>query len=314
MSDFPAPRRIATNGIALSVHEQGRGVPVMLCHGWPELAYSWRRQIPALAAAGYRAIAPDQRGFGASDAPEPVESYDIRHLTDDLAGLLDALKLERAVFVGHDWGGLVVWAMARLHPDRVAGVIGVNTPYRARAAKDPVEWLREHLGPDHYIVAFQEPGVAERVFDADPARVVRRFQRRRMTGTHTATGAFPMLARVAEPEANWTGTPLLTEAEVEVYARAFARSGFRGGINWYRNLSRNWWLMAEVPARIDAPCLMIGASDDPFLPPSLMDGMEALIPDLEKQVIADCGHWTQAERPEELNRLMLDWLTRRFPT
>jgi pimeloyl-ACP methyl ester carboxylesterase len=313
MSDFPAPRRVAANGIALSVHEQGAGFPVVLCHGWPELAYSWRRQIPALAQAGYRAIAPDQRGFGASDAPQPVESYDIRHLTGDLAGLLDALKLEKAVFVGHDWGGLVVWAMARLHPSRVAGVIGVNTPYRARLPKDPVELLRERLGPDHYIVFFQQPGAAERLFDADPARVIRRFQRRRMTGTHAPNGAFPLQQRLAEPEASWTGTPLLSEDEVQVYARAFARSGFRGGINWYRNISRNWRITADAPERIEVPCLMIGAADDPFLPPSLMDGMEALIPDLEKQVIADCGHWTQSEQPAALNRLMLDWLQRRFP-
>jgi pimeloyl-ACP methyl ester carboxylesterase len=214
----------------------------------------------------------------------------------------------------HDLAGAAVhWIVEAGHPGRVAGVIGVNTPFRARSARDPVELLREHVGDRHYIVWFQTPGEAERLFDADPARVIRRFQRRRMTGTHEPNGAFDIRRQLAQPEESWTGEPLLAADEVEVYRATFAHSGFRGGVNWYRNISRNWRTTSGATDRIEVPSLMIVAADDPFIPPRFAEGMEKLIPDLEKQVIADCGHWTQAEQPEALNRIMLDWLRRRYP-
>jgi pimeloyl-ACP methyl ester carboxylesterase len=207
---------------------------------------------------------------------------------------------------------VVVWQMARLRPERVAGVIGINTPHRPRLPRDPIELLRERLGPKHYIIWFQTPDEAERLFDADPARVIRRFQRRRIDGVHDANGAFDIRRQLLLPEASWTGEPMLTPEEVEVYRAAFARSGFRGGVNWYRNISRNWHTTSGVTDRIEVPILMIAAANDVFLPPSLTEGMEQIIPDLEKQVVADCGHWTQSEQPDVLNRLMLDWLRPRF--
>ena len=182
MSGFPAPRRIslaprAFDGgapeepIKLDVHDVGEGPAVVFCHGFPELAYSWRHQFEPLVEAGFRVIAPDMRGYGGSDAPEGIETYDIFHLTGDLVGLLDALEIEQAVFVGHDWGGFVVWAMPILHPERVAGVIGVNTPYLARGPIAPTKMLAAAAG-DHpekiYILWFQEPGVAEGVLDTNP--------------------------------------------------------------------------------------------------------------------------------------------------
>lgn len=162
---FPDPTMVSTNGIDMAVYEAGPkdGFPVVLCHGFPELAYSWRHQLPALAAAGYRVIAPDQRGYGRTSRPDAVDAYDMVHLTGDLVGMLDALGLRKAVFVGHDWGGLVVWQMPLMHADRVEGVIGVNTPFLARPPIDPIMGMKALYGEDMYIVYFQKPGEADAV-------------------------------------------------------------------------------------------------------------------------------------------------------
>ena len=158
---WPEPKFVRTNGIRMAVHEAGQGFPVVFSHGFPELAYSWRSQVAALAGAGFRAIAPDQRGYGQTDRPAAIDQYTIVHLCGDLAGLLDALDIEKAVFCGHDWGGAVVWMMPLLFPDRVAGVIGVNTAFMPRAPSPPIEMLRKMRGENNYVVAFQQPGVAD---------------------------------------------------------------------------------------------------------------------------------------------------------
>jgi pimeloyl-ACP methyl ester carboxylesterase len=318
---FPAPHFVETNGIRLAVHEQGKGFPVVLCHGFPELAYAWRHQLPALAEAGFRAIAPDQRGYGATGGPKGPESvplYDMAHLTGDLVGLLDALGLEKAVFCGHDWGGLVVWQMALMHPGRVAGVIGVNTPFMPRGPVDPIQMFRQVFGEDMYIVQFQEHGKAERILDEDIARSLRFWYRKsrmslaeydKLPAEHKRLSFVESYQR---GEASWSAPLVLTEEELAVYVEAFERTGYEGGINWYRNMSRNWQASAGLQQRIEVPCLMISAADDVVLRPEMANGMENYIPDLEKHVIADCGHWTQAEQPQELNRLMVEWLERRF--
>ena len=315
MSALPESRRVQTNGIELSVHEAGSGFPVVFCHGFPELAYSWRHQLPALARAGFRAIAPDQRGYGRSDRPSAVESYDIWHLTEYMAGLLDALELERAVFCGHDWGGLVVWQMALLHPERVAGVIGLNTPFMPRGPARPIEMLRAAFGEGHYIVYFQKPGMADARLAADVRRTFQMFMR---------CGA-KLVDLEAEAEAegqggfedwlgrdDWPGRLLLDDVDLDVFVRAFERSGFTSGINWYRNMDRNWETTADVPREVRVPGLMISAEDDGALPPALSSGMEQFVPDLERHLIRDCGHWTQQEHPEDVNRIIVDWLERRF--
>ncbi len=323
--EIPAARRIAlparvtSSGvheasIALSVHESGRGPAVVLCHGFPELAYSWRHQIPALAAAGLRVVAPDQRGYGGSDAPEPIEAYDLEHLTGDLVALLDALGIERAVFAGHDWGGFVAWAMPVLHPERTAGVIGVNTPY---IAFPTTAVLRQLFGDDEklYILWFQTPGVAEGLLDRHPRLVFEKMMRR---GRPSRGG---MLRAVREGrDANHfrrietiepVGDPMLTDSEIDVYTHAFGR-GFRGPINWYRNVDRNQVMFPDIGIRrLEIPCLMITAEWDFALPPELAAGMPALCSDLEVHMISGCGHRTQQDKPAELNRLMVDWLTRR---
>jgi pimeloyl-ACP methyl ester carboxylesterase len=296
-------------------------MPVVLCHGFPELAFSWRHQLPALAEAGFRAIAPDQRGYGETGGPKgraAVPLYDMAHLTGDLVGLLDALKLDKAVFCGHDWGGLVVWQMALMHPDRVAGVIGVNTPFLPRPPGDPIERFRQSFGDDMYIVRFQRWGEAEAVLDADIARSMRFWYRKsRLTLAEydrlpAERKTLALLDVFQAPEERWSSPLVMSAAELAVYIQAFVRTGHEGGINWYRNFTRNWAMSEGLAQRIEVPCLMISAADDVVLRPEMTQGMEAHIPDLEKHVIADCGHWTQSEQPVALNRLMVDWLGRRF--
>ncbi|MSP42403.1 MAG: alpha/beta hydrolase [Alphaproteobacteria bacterium] len=318
MTDFMEPKYIQTNGIRMAVYEQGSGTPVIFCHGWPELAYSWRHQIPALAAAGFRAIAPDQRGYGRTDRPENITDYDIQHLTGDLVGLCDALGIEKAVFCGHDWGGIIAWQMPLLHPDRVAGVIGLNTPFIKRAPADPIALFRKMYGEDMYIVWFQQPGVAEAVFDKDPAKVIRLLMRK--SGMSVAEyDAMPVEKRRFEmkyildrDEQLMPGAPLLSDAEVAYFAENFKRTGFRGGINWYRNFTRNWHLLEGVEERINVPCLMIMAENDVVLRPSSADGVKKVCPNLEKYLVRNCGHWTQQEHPDEVNRVIIGWMQRHF--
>jgi pimeloyl-ACP methyl ester carboxylesterase len=308
--------------LTLSVHEAGSGPAVVLCHGFPELAFSWRHQFQPLAEAGFRAIAPDQRGYGGSSRPEPIDAYDLHHLTGDLVGLLDRLDVERAVFVGHDWGGFVAWAMPVLHPDRVAGVVGVNTPNLPRMPLPPTQLMRATVGGDDekfYILWFQQPGVADAVL----ARDVRLVFERLMVGGVPPEQALARAAklpggpdmnpfrRLAELEP--MGSPIISSDELDHYVDVFARTGFTGGIHWYRNMDRNWETAPELGAcRIDVPCLMVTAEWDLALRPELAAGMDGLIPDLETVMLEKCGHWTQQERPQEFNRVLVDWLTRKF--
>lgn len=320
---FPAPHYVKTNGLDMAVYEEGPkdGVPVILCHGFPEIAYSWRHQLPALAKAGFRAIAPDQRGYGNTGGPkgqDAVPLYDMEHLTGDLVGLLDALGLEKAIFAGHDWGGMVVWQMPLRHPDRVAGVIGVNTPFIPRAPMDPIEGMRLVFGEDMYIVYFQKYGEADKLLDADVARSMR-FWYRKSGMTLAEYDARPaeekklaFIKGFQADESTWGGDVLLTQEELDTYVRAFEKSGYTGGINWYRNFSRNWRETEGQEQKVKVPGLMISAADDFVLRPSMADGMEQYVPDLEKHIIPNCGHWTQSEQPEALNKLMVDWLKRRF--
>jgi pimeloyl-ACP methyl ester carboxylesterase len=314
-----AQRRVADGGdVRLSYYEAGpvEGPAVVLSHGFPELAYSWRHQILALAGAGYHVLAPDQRGYGESDRPKEIADYDIFHLTGDLAGLLDAAGVDRAVFVGHDWGGLVVWQMALLQPERVAGVIGVNTPYLPRAPIPPVQLFRAAAGENHYIVWFQTPGVADEVLAADPGAVFTGLMRR-AGPPRPSDEVVPATSQSwveAMASAATRGEPMLTDTELDVYVSTFTRTGFTGGLNWYRNFDRNWELTPELEgATIGVPCLMVTAELDPVLSPALAQGMDTWIADLETHQIDGCGHWTQQERPAELNALVLDWLRRRFP-
>lgn len=321
--DFPEPTFVDTNGITLAVHEAGDGFPVILCHGFPELAYSWRHQLPALADAGFHAIAPDMRGYGQSDRPDAVESYDITHLTGDLVGLLDHYGYDRAVFVGHDWGGLVTWSMPLLHPDRVSGHIGVNTPFMKGTIywpddRPPLEAMRQAHGDNYYVSWFQKPGEA----DATLARDVERTFDMMMSKPQMTMEEFDSLppefrnfdfkARFEDDTPRFEAEPLLAPEEKRVFVEAFEQTGFTGGINWYRNFDRNWEILRNAKDTVECPALMIMADKDYVLRPELADGMEKWVPDLETHLVRDCGHWTQQQHPEEVNRVMLDWLRRHF--
>jgi soluble epoxide hydrolase/lipid-phosphate phosphatase len=310
-------RHIDTNGISMHVAEAGAGFPVLLCHGFPELWYSWRHQLRALAAAGFRAIAPDQRGYGGSEAPAAIEAYSIHHLIGDLTGALDALGIEQAVVVGHDWGGIVAWQMALLAPQRVAAVVGVNTPFFPRMPMRPTEMMQAiSQGHFNYILYFQTPGVAETELDGDVRRTLSGFlqtiDRERLAA---ALAAGP--AALGPPEGGLLDRlppgrcgEFLTDEDFEIYVAAFERSSFRGGLNWYRNLDRNWETTAYLTgAKVQQPALMISAELDPVLRPELTAGMEQWVPNLRAtHVMADCGHWTQQEKPAEVNRLLIDFL------
>ena len=314
MTDLPPARRVELPDLTLSIHEAGSGPAVVLCHGFPELAYSWRHQLPALAQAGFRVIAPDQRGYGGSDAPGEVEDYDLPHLAGDLVGLLDALDIERAVFAGHDWGGFVAWAMPVLHPDRCLGVIGVNTPYVGFPTTD---LLRLAFPDDEkmYMLWFQRRDEPERVMGAATRTVFEKLMRR---GAKPETSGGLSQLEDANPfrrieELETRGETLLSAEEIDVYVRAFEKSGFFGPVSWYRNIDRNKQLVPDIGVRkLDLPCLQVTAEWDRAIPPEAAAGMPALCSDLEIQMIAECGHWTQQEKPDELNSLMVDWLGRRF--
>ncbi len=307
--------------VQLAVHELGDGAgrpPVVFCHGFPELAYSWRYQLPAVADAGFRAIAPDQRGYGASSAPAPIEAYGLGDLCGDLADLLDALEIEQAVFVGHDWGGFVAWAMPVLFPDRCAGAVGICTPY----TPFPTTTFLRSMFPDDekmYMLWFQEPGVAESVMDPQARKL---FERLMIGGIDPAVLLEERMGRGEGMDFNpfrdldglpSLGEPIATAEEIDVYAEAFGRTGFRGGINWYRNIDANAARHPDVGTiPLGLPSLMICAEWDPALPPALAANMPSMCSDLEMETVAKAGHWVQQEDPEAVNGLLVDWLGRRF--
>ena len=311
---FPDPRFIETNGTRLAVYEQGEGAPVILLHGFPELAFSWRHQLPALAAAGFRAIAPDQRGYGRSDVPAAVGDYRIEELIADIDGLLDALELDSATFVGHDWGALVLWQMALRAPARIERQVILNIPHFPRLPVDPIEVMRQRFGDDFYIVNFQDSDEADRTFASDPVRffdvMMRRGQisRKQFEQLPAERKVLSLLGLMARGAVG--GEPLLTESERDYYAGAYARTGFTGAINWYRNWTRNWETQAPYDDRITVPTLFIGATDDVVIAPEHIEAMKPLVEDLEVHMLEDCGHWSQQEQPDAVNRLMIDWLKR----
>ena len=309
---------VPVSGLCLAVTTAGEGPAVVCCHGFPDLSHGWRDVLPALAAAGFRVLAPDQRGYGETGGPDAVEAYDIHHLTGDLVGLLDALGIERAVFIGHDWGGTIAWMTALLHPSRVAGVIGVNTPHYPRPSTAPVARLRAMFGDTHYMVAVQQSDELDRALAADVRRTFTQIVRSgtppdaALSGWLGNGGRMRTLGEVvAGPP--MPGAPLLAAADLSPYVEAFTRTGFTGGLNWYRNLDRNWATTPHLSgARIIAPALMVTAEWDVLLPPAAAERMRQLVPDLETVMLPGCGHWTPIERPVELTELVIGWLRRRI--
>lgn len=287
-------RLVDVDGVQLRVLEAGdRGAPVVvLAHGFPELAYSWRHQIPVLADAGYHVLAPDQRGYGGSSAPDAVEAYDIHHLTGDLVALLDSDVgggARQAVFIGHDWGAMVVWHTALLHPDRVRAVAGLSVPPIPRARTRPTERWREKFGEDFYMLRFQEPGKADAEMAADVAATMRAL--------------FADLSPSAPP--GW-----ISSDELSYYVSEFGRTGFTGALNWYRNYDRNWESTAGlVEERITVPALFVAGTADPIGPTmNPARAREVVAGPYTERWIDRAGHWVQQERPDEVNRMLLEFL------
>ncbi|MFA0961115.1 alpha/beta fold hydrolase [Roseivirga sp. BDSF3-8] len=302
---FPEPTLIPVNGIQLEVFEAGShnaGRPIVLCHGFPEHAFSWRHQIPALVHAGYHVIVPNQRGYGNSSCPAEVTDYDIEHLTGDLVALLDYYGYQDAVFVGHDWGANVVWNLALLHPERVSKVINLALPYQERGEKPWIEYMEEVFGEDFYFVHFnRQPGVADAILEENTARFLRNLFRKNTPPVPPGPGMVMIdLATTDEPP----GEPLMNERELSVFVSAFESSGFTGSINWYRNLDRNWHLLGDVKPMILHPALMIYGDRD-VIPKS--ETLKDFAPNVEV-VRLDCGHWIPQEKPEETSQIIIKWL------
>jgi len=312
-------RIIETNGIRMHLAEQGAGPLVLLCHGFPECWYSWRHQLAALAAAGFHAVATDMRGYGQTDRPEAIEQYTLFHLVGDMVGLLDTLSEERAVIAGHDWGAPVAWLAAQVRPDRFRAVIALSVPFRARGPVRPTSVMPRTDDAVWYQLYFQEPGVAEA--DLDPnVRTSFRIGRINVSGDAPPRpqpfgmvplqgGLFARVPPVPPPLPAW-----LTEADVDYYTSEFTRTGFRGGLNWYRNIDRNWELLAPfdgVP--VSVPALYIAGDRDPVVKFPEMDRHIADLPKFVPQLrgpimLPGCGHITQEERPAEVNAAIIGFL------
>ena len=306
-------RQLDVNGLSMRMVEQGQGPAVVLCHGFPELWYSWRHQIPALAEAGFRVIVPDQRGYGRTTAPPRVEDHTMENLTADMLALLEVLELKQAVFVGHDWGGAVVWSMALHYPERVRAVAGINTPFLERGALNPA-WIQRGTKWD-YQIYFNEVGRAEE----ELSRNVRRVFTLMFRTSKPADGggdAVGLTATVTQRGGLLVGLPedaprsiMLTQEDLDFFVSEYERTGFRGGLNWYRNLPANWqWGERVAGKQVLQPALMVTPGKDGVLTPDMADGMERWVPNLRRAHIEQCGHWTQQEEPEQLNRILLDWL------
>ena len=304
-TDFSEPTLVSVNGVELEVFEAGQenvGNPIVLCHGWPEHAFSWRHQMPALASAGYHVIVPNQRGYGNSSRPTEVTDYDIEHLTGDLVGLLDHYGYEDATFVGHDWGAMVVWGLTLLHPTRVKRVINLSVPYQDRGEQPWIEWMESVFGGDFYFVHFnRQPGVADAVFDKNVPQFLRNMYRKNVP--LVAPEPVMMMINLARAETP-LGDPVMSDSELAVYVSAFESTGFTGSINWYRNLDRNWHLLANADPIIQQPTLMIYGDQDMV---AKSENLSDFVPNVEV-VNLDCGHLIQQEKPEETTRAILSWL------
>lgn len=317
MSIFNRPQYYRHDGLRLAYYEAGpkNGPPILLVHGWPELAYSWTHQMPALAAAGFRAVAVDLRGFGRSEAPLDAAHYAIANLVSDLEALLDHLGLKQAVLLGHDWGGIIVWHAARMLQARVSHVMSVSTPHVRLAPIDPIDIFRRRHGDDHYFVEFCDHiGRADALFAKDPDAFFRMMFRTTPPDTvlqshhfHIAK-TFQSYLKAGAPQMPGA---IMSDQDRAVYTESYRRSGFHGGLNLYRNTTANWKFGQGLSLRINQPSLMISARQDLFLPPETTDPMPAMIPDLERHTLEDCGHWVMWEQPDALNTLLLDWLSRR---
>jgi pimeloyl-ACP methyl ester carboxylesterase len=310
-------RDVNANGIRMHFVELGAGPLLLLCHGFPEGWYSWRDQLPALAAAGYRVVAPDMRGYGRTEAPPEISSYSIMDIVGDMVALVGALGAQQAIIIGHDWGANIAWHAALFRPDMFPAVAALSVPFRPRGPAPPLSMLRKAGLLTHYWFHFQEPGVAEAEFERDPRTALRRVlysisgdapQATRELSLHPGQGWLANTLEPAHPPA-W-----YTEADLDHMTAEFSRSGFRGGLNWYRNIDRNWQLTAPwAGAAIRQPALFIAGSVDPIIAggfgAAALAALPATVPGLRRTVLIEgAGHFIQQERPQQVNAALLEFL------
>ena len=307
-------RTLTANGIDLFLLEQGSGPLVVLCHGWPELSYSWRHQIAAIADAGFHVVAPDMRGFGRSSAPADIAAYSIFDTVGDMVALVHALGEKKAVIIGHDWGAPVAWHAALFRPDIFTAVAGLSVPPPFRGRGRPLETLRQNGVSNFYWQYFQTPGVAEAEFERDVALTMRTLLGRGFSDPAASLSVedgkgFLGDARADRPLPDW-----LSEADLGLFIEAYRTSGFRGGLNWYRNIDRNWELTAPwQDAEIRQPSLFIAGSQDAVITGLIgakrINELERVLPNLrQKLIIGGAGHWIQQERPDETNAALVAFL------
>lgn len=303
-------RTISANGIEIFVTEQGSGPLVLLCHGWPELSHSWRHQIPAIAAAGFHVVAPDMRGFGRTSAPESVESYSIFDLVGDMVALVAALGETKAIIIGHDWGAPVAWHAALFRPDIFTAVGGLSVAPPWRGRERPLETLAKSGVTNFYWQYFQKPGVAEAEFERDVD-----FTMRAVTfGVDTSLYLKDGFGFLGDPAIERHLPDWISTADHAHVVETYRRTGFRGGLNWYRNIDRNWELTAPWHgAKIHQPSIFIAGAKDSVVT-SILGGkrvteMERVLPNLKRKLIIEgAGHWIQQERPEEVNAALIEFL------
>jgi pimeloyl-ACP methyl ester carboxylesterase len=289
---------------------------VLLCHGFPESWYSWRHQIEALSEAGYHVVAPDMRGYGQTDRPQAIDKYSLLHLVGDMVGLVNAISDQPAVVVGHDWGAPVAWHCALFRPDRFRAVAGLSVPFRPRGPAAPTSIMPQTDSEIFYQLYFQPEGVAEKELEQD----IRRTMRLVLAGR--ADKDSPPIKSMVPRQGGWLGSrPLpsslpnwITEADIDFYVTEFERTGFRGGLNWYRNVDRNWELMAPWSgAKVTVPALYMAGEQDLVVKfpgiEQLIANLNQFVPQLQRTIIfPDCGHWTQQEKAVEVNSVLITFL------
>jgi pimeloyl-ACP methyl ester carboxylesterase len=316
-SRFPnvTQRRVATNGIELNIAEQGEGPLVLMLHGFPESWYSWRHQFAALADAGYRAVAPDMRGYGSSDKPHEISAYNQVEVTNDIIGLIPALGYESAVVIGHDWGAPTAWSTALNHPDKVSAVGALSVPFSPRADNPPLETIKAIFKDRFfYQLYFQDPGVAEAELERDVTETIRKFY-------HMASGQMDigllvdkpadadLLSDLPNPDkmGDW-----IDEGDVAFYVQEFERGGFRGPLSYYRNMNLTWELTAGAPTEIKQPALFVAGDKDGVIAMAAqaLENMPTYVKDLRiNTLVPGIGHWTQQEAPEAVNEHLLRFLS-----
>lgn len=312
---------LQVNGIDLSLYSAGPeiGRAVWLLHGFPECWHSWRQQIAPLAAAGYRVLIPEMRGYGQSSAPRDPAAYDVMTICADIHAAMDQLGQQQVCLVGHDWGAPIAWHLALLEPDRVKAVVGMAVPFGGRPKQPAIDIMRQlYAERFHYILHFQQPGIAEAEMDADIPRTLRMMMYNTsaaapkdhfLQGKPAGAGLFDGMHDPATLPA-WCDN-----AAFEHYLSAFEGRGFYGALNWYRNFERNWQLTEALADRqIEQPALFLLGDKDPVgtLEAYTLKQMPKRIAQLEQHVLKDCGHWIQNEQAEQVNKLLVDFLRRHY--